>query len=142
MILCLDDLIKGESTPDEKASEGRARWLCKWGWMHSPHCTCCLISALFLGRHDDASRLPGTALNVVLGEKTSLASGITNHDPSFFRGLHVGLEVTANAISDRDERECFVVKYIPVVGSQFQESFGELVVVVLLLNGVIESGMA
>ena len=121
---------------------GRARILCKVvdAWKK---CIMLFSSALcILGRHDDPSGLTGTALDIVLREQTCLASRIANHDTSFLGGLYVGLEVTPNAISNRYKRECLVVKYIPVVGSQFQESFGELVVVVLLLNGVIESGMA
>ena len=84
----------------------------------------------------------GTFLKFFLRQESRLASGIANNDPSLLGRLHVGLEVTSDAVSDRNKVELLFIKDVSVFGSKFQQALSELVVVLLLLEGVVERRVA
>mmetsp|Transcript_10051 Transcript_10051/g.27538 ORF Transcript_10051/g.27538 Transcript_10051/m.27538 type:complete len:248 (+) Transcript_10051:1243-1986(+) len=92
--------------------------------------------------HDDVSLLLSALLEIFLGEQSRLAGGIADDDASLLGGLDVGLEVAADPVSDGDEGEVSVVEDVSVIGGELQEPLREAVVVLLLLDRVVECGMA
>jgi hypothetical protein len=65
---------------------------------------CVVYTGSCLGRrHDDASSLTGTSLQIILCQESSLSCRIANDHTSFLGGLNVGLEITANSVTDCHE---------------------------------------
>lgn len=85
----------------------------------------------------DGSLLTGALFEVVVGDQPGLASSVANHDAPLLETLDVALVVAADAVADGHEGELVLVEDVAAVGGQFQEPFGEAVVVLLLLDGVV-----
>jgi hypothetical protein len=86
--------------------------------------------------------LSGRLFELIRGQETGFSSGISNDNASLLGGLDIRLEVASNAVADRDKRELDIIKDISMLGSQLQQALREPVVVLLLLDGVVESRMA
>ena len=100
-----------------------------------------LLANSLLGGRDNASFLARTLFQIIFREKTRLARGISHEDASLLGRLDVGLVVAPDAIADGDEGELVLVEDVAAVGGQLQEPFGEAVVVLLLLDGVVQGGV-
>ena len=98
-------------------------------------------SVLHGSGHINGGLLAGALLEVVVGDQAGLASGVANHDAALLETLDVALVVAADAVADGHEGELVLVD-VAAVGGQLQEAFGEAVVVLLLLNGVVQGGVA
>lgn len=92
--------------------------------------------------HIDGSLLAGTLLEVVVGDQASLAGGVADDDAALLKTLDVALVVAADTIADGHEGELVLVEDVAAVGGQLEEPFGEAVVVLLLLDGVVQGGVA
>jgi hypothetical protein len=82
-----------------------------------------------------------TLLELFRRNQPLFPSGISNDHPAFFHTLHVALVVAADAVSNCNKREVSVVKGISMLGGKLDHALCELVVVLLLLHGVVESRM-
>lgn len=95
----------------------------------------------FLVRRDDGSVFSRALFEFVLVQKAGLASGVSHENATFLGALDKALVVTANAIADRHEAKIPGVKNVAVFSSKLQQSFRKTVVVLLLLECVVESGV-
>jgi hypothetical protein len=82
-----------------------------------------------------------TLLELFRCNQPLLSGGIANDNSAFLHTLHVALVVAADAVSNCNKREVGVVKGISMLGGKLDHAFSELVVVLLLLHGVVESRM-
>ena len=92
--------------------------------------------------HIDGGLLAGALLKVVVGNQPGLAGGVADHNAALLETLDVGLVVAPDAIADGHEGELVLVEDVAAVGGQLQEPLGEAVVVLLLLDGVVQGGVA
>jgi hypothetical protein len=83
--------------------------------------------------------LLGTLLQVFFRQESGLASRVSNNEASLLGRLDITLEVASNTISNRDKAKLGLIKDVAVFGCQFEQAFRELVIVLLLLDGVVES---
>lgn len=90
----------------------------------------------------DLARSMCTLLKFFRGYESHLTSGIANDYASFLHTLYITLVVATDAVSNCDEREISFVKGVASLGSKLDHALSELVVVLLLLHGVVESRMA
>jgi len=81
-------------------------------------------------------------LDLRVSNQPSLAGRVANNDATLLEALDVALVVAANAITYRHEGEVVFVEYVATFGSQFKHTLGELVVVLLLLDGVVKGRVA
>ena len=81
-------------------------------------------------------------LELVLVNQTGATGGITNDDTLLLTALDEGLVEAADAIADNHKVKSPFVKDVTVFGCELDEAHGKLVVVVLLLDGVVESRVA
>lgn len=88
--------------------------------------------------HSHGVNLVVDVLQVVLRQEPRLACGVAHEDASFLGRLDVGLEVATDSVADRGEGELGSVKEVAVVRGKLEQSLGELVVVLLLLDGVVK----
>ena len=91
--------------------------------------------------HIDCGLLAGTLLEVVVSDQPGLAGGVADDDAALLEALDVALVVAADAVADGHEGELVLVEDVAAVGGQLQEAFGEAVVVLLLLDGVVQGGV-
>jgi len=99
----------------------------------------CSCKAQSLCIHN-ATCLPSTQL--LICQQSSLTSGVTHENSSFLGRLDHRLVVAANSVADRDKLEFALIKHVSMICSKLQESFCQLVVVLLLLDSVVESRVA
>lgn len=83
-----------------------------------------------------------TLLELFRGYEAHFSSGIANYYASFLHTLYITLVVATDAVSNCDEREISFVKGVASLGGKLDHALSELVVVLLLLHGVVESRMA
>jgi hypothetical protein len=107
------------------------------------------FSALALPHHwklkfwrcNDGSFSTGRFLKFCWGKDTSFAGGVAKNNTSLLGGLDVALVIAADAITDCDKRKFFFIEDISVICSKVQKSLCQAIIVLLLLNGVIQSRM-
>jgi hypothetical protein len=75
------------------------------------------------------------------GKDASFASGIAKNNTSLLGGLDVALVVAADAITDSDKSKFFVIEGISMICSKVQKSLCQAVIVMLLLDGIVQSRM-
>ena len=92
--------------------------------------------------HVDGRLLAGALLEVVVGNQPGLAGGIADDDAPLLEALDVGLVVAADAVADGNEGELVLVEDVAALGGQLQQPLREAVVVLLLLDGVVQGGVA
>jgi len=92
--------------------------------------------------HIDGSLLAGALLEVIVGDQTGLAGRVANHDAALLQTLNVALVVATDPVADGNEGEFVFIERIAAVGGQLQKPFGEAVVVLLLLDGVVQGRVA
>lgn len=83
-----------------------------------------------------------TLLELFRCYQAKLSCGIANDNSSFLHTLYIALVVATNAVSNCDKREVGLIKGVASLGSKLDHALGELVVVLLLLHGVVESRVA
>jgi hypothetical protein len=93
-------------------------------------------------RRIDESLVLGAHLEIVFGQKAGLARGVAHEDPAFLVTLDKALVVASDTIAHIYKVEFFLVKDVTVFGGKFQQMFREAFVVQLLLEGVVERGVA
>lgn len=87
---------------------------------------------------DNIGHTADTLLEILIGQETSLARGVSHEDTLLLGALDKRLVVAANAIAHGNKGKIVFVKDVAVFRSEFEEFRGESVVVVLLLKGVVE----
>lgn len=92
--------------------------------------------------HEDGRLLAGTLLEVVVGNQPGLAGGVPDDDAPLLEALDVALVVAPDAVADGNEGELVLVEDVAALGGQLQQPLREAVVVLLLLSGVVQGGVA
>lgn len=83
-----------------------------------------------------------TLLKLFRGYQSHLSSGIANDYTPFFHTLYITFVVATDAVANCDKREVGFVKGVASLGSKLDHALSELVVILFLLHGVVESRMA
>lgn len=97
-----------------------------------------LVRGSLRRRHDDIAIIHTQFHELVLRQKTRLASGIAEQDAALLGRLDKALVVASDSVADRDKVKVRLVKDIPVLRREFQKALRQAIVVRLLLDRVIE----
>ena len=90
----------------------------------------------------DESIFSDAHLEIVLSQKSSLASSVSHEDSALLGALDKTLVVASDAIAHRDKTELLFVKHVAVIGGKIQQIFSEAVVVLFLLERIVEGRVA
>lgn len=77
-------------------------------------------------------------LQLLFCHQSCLPCGISDDNTSLLHALDVALVVATDAIANSDEGELILVETVTMLLSQFDHSFSEAIVVLLLLHGIVE----
>ena len=87
------------------------------------------------------ARLASTLFQVTGRQESRLASRVSNNDTPLLGRLHITLKVAADPVPHRDKGKFDIVKDVSVFSRQSNETLGEAVIVLLLLDCIVERRM-